>query len=70
MTYAGLGAILFRFAGFLLIGAVLVTLLPAVALGSSIVSQVIVVGGIYLLPAVVLIVASKPLGRVLAAGLE
>jgi len=70
MTYAGLGAILFRLVGLLLIGSVLIVLLPALTSGSSIQGQVALVGGITLLPAVVLIVASKPLGRALAAGLE
>ncbi len=70
MTYAGFGAILFRFVGLLLLGFLLFTLLPAVASGGHIRSQSFLIGGVSLIPAVILIVASKPLGRFLAAGLE
>lgn len=72
MTYAGLGTILFRFAGFILIGAVLVLQVPAIAFESSATlrSQLLLSSGLLLLPAVLLIVASKPLGNFLAAGLE
>lgn len=72
MTYEGLGAILFRFVGLILIGAVLVALFPAVAVGTSAFgqSQLVLVVGLSLLPAVALIVFSKPLGRIIAAGLD
>lgn len=71
MTYAGLGAILFRFIGLLLFGVQLFSLLPAVFVGGAhILGQTFMISGIFLLPAVILIIASKPLGRLLAAGLE
>ena len=60
MTYSGLGAILFRFVGTLLIGAVLVSLFPAVASGPSMLSQVALTVAIALIPVVILIVAAKP----------
>ena len=72
MTYEGLGSILLRFAGIILIGAVLVLHLPAIVLESSpsIRSQLILSSGLLLLPGAILIVASKPLGKFLAAGLD
>lgn len=72
MTYTGLGSILFRFVGVILIGAVLVFHVPAIALESSasIRSQLLMSSGLLLLPGVILIVASKPLGKFLAAGIE
>ncbi len=70
MTYEGLGTVLFRFAGLILIGSVFFSLIPAVASGPATLSQAALTGSITLLPGAVLVVASRPLGRFLAAGLE
>lgn len=72
MTYAGLGAILARFVGVILIGVVITLLIPSIAFESSgaVRSGLILSSGLLLLPAVVLILASKPLGSILAAGLD
>ena len=71
MTYEGLGSILFRFVGVILIGASLVLIAPTVALGPAYLqSQLTLLLGFLLLPGATMIVASKPLGRMLAAGLE
>lgn len=70
MTYAGIGAILFRFAGLLMIGSMLLAMLPALLAGVPIMGQILALVGITSIPAIILIVASKPLGRLLAAGLE
>ena len=68
MTYAGIGTLLCRFVGLLVIAFVIAGLIPGVIFGPS--TQVSLIGGMALLPAVVLIIASQPLGRFLAAGLE
>lgn len=72
MTYEGVGAILLRCIGIILIGAVLVYFVPAVAMEGSAAtrSQLILTSSLLLLPAVVLVILSKPLGKMLAAGLE
>ena len=72
MTYAGLGSILLRFAGVIMIGAVLLLMIPTIALEGSayLRSQLIFGVGVFLVPGVILIFVSKPLGRMLAAGLD
>ena len=70
MTYAGLGTFLLRLLGLLSIVFAVVALVPVVAYGPATQSQAAFGGGFLILPGVILIVASKPLGRILAAGIE
>jgi hypothetical protein len=72
MTYAGLGSILFRFVGVIMIGAVLVLMIPTIALGGPAYPRgaLFFWVGVLLVPGAVLIFVSKPLGRILAAGLD
>ncbi len=67
MTYAGIGAMLFRFIGLVLIANVLLGFLAA---GSAVFGPAGLTLSIFLILAFALIVGSKLLGRVLAAGLE
>lgn len=70
MTYEGLGSILFRFVGVVLVGASLILMVPSIALGPAYLQdQLTLLLGFLLLPGAILIIASKPLGKVVAAGL-
>jgi hypothetical protein len=67
MTYAGISAIMLRFAGVILLANVVFGFLVA---GPAIFGRAGLTLSIFLIPAAILIFASKPLGRFLAAGLD
>lgn len=69
MTYAGISTLFLRLIGFLAIISVLFTVLPAAFLSGPR-SAGLLITGFSLIPGVLLIVASKPLGKLLAAGIE
>ena len=69
MTYAGLSTLFLRLLGFLAVFGVLFSLLPAM-LSSGRLTPLLMITGIGLIPGVLLIVGSKPLGRILASGIE
>ncbi len=69
MTYEGLATLILRIVGFFAIATVLFSLPSALFAGQAAMPMLLLVG-IGLVPGAVLIVASKPLGRFLAAGIE
>ena len=72
VTYAGIATILFRFAGTLFLVAFLVQLFPSIIVARTgpFGLQLLFMSSLLLFPAAILILASKPLGRLLAAGLD
>lgn len=70
MTYSGLSTLALRLFGLLTLGTVLVAMIPAAFSNPPAVLPVLQLSSLGLLPGVILIVASKPLGRLLAAGIE
>ena len=69
MTYEGLATLILRIAGFFAIATVLFSL-PSAFFAGGRGMPLLLLFGIGLVPGAVLIVASKPLGRFLAAGIE
>ena len=70
MAYEGLATLLFRFVGFLLVGFTIFGVVPAAFSATSQVAPSALATGATLIPAVVLIIASKPLAKLVAAGIE
>ena len=72
MTYAGFAAVLFRFVGIVLVFTVVlqVALKMMVMPHGPVFFQLLMSGSFLLVQGIVAILASKPLGRLLAAGLE
>ncbi|MEM6513940.1 MAG: hypothetical protein AAF660_13080 [Pseudomonadota bacterium] len=72
MTHAGFATVLFRFAGLAFVGAVLIQILAGIFVvpEGRFMAPLLLYSGLLLVPGVIAIVASKPLGRLLAAGLD